>query len=162
MKGFFITIAVLVAAGFYALTSFGKIGSATVEKIAAEEKGREAILQALKDSSSEQAFVFKYLPLLKRRWTVAYWALILDEGYFMALSDETVKLYAETPLEQVQPYGRFLFERAKRLEQVPSMVGEAFALYKKHQVSLHGLREVTLMALANLVHRRTRPTLKLH
>ena len=36
------------------------------------------------------------------------------------------------------------------------------SLYKKHQVSLHGLREVTLMALANLVHRRTRPALKLH
>jgi NADH dehydrogenase len=36
------------------------------------------------------------------------------------------------------------------------------SLYKKHQVSLHGLREVTLMALANLVHRRTRPQLKLH
>ena len=36
------------------------------------------------------------------------------------------------------------------------------SLYKKHQVSLHGLREVTLMALANLLHRRTRPQLKLH
>jgi NADH:ubiquinone reductase (H+-translocating) len=36
------------------------------------------------------------------------------------------------------------------------------SLYKKHQVSLHGLREVTLMALANLLHRRTRPALKLH
>jgi NADH dehydrogenase len=36
------------------------------------------------------------------------------------------------------------------------------SLYKKHQVSLHGLREVTLMALANLLHRRTRPRLKLH
>jgi NADH:ubiquinone reductase (H+-translocating) len=36
------------------------------------------------------------------------------------------------------------------------------SLYKKHQVSLHGVREVTLMALANLLHRRTRPQLKLH
>ena len=36
------------------------------------------------------------------------------------------------------------------------------SLYKKHQVSLHGLREVTLMAVANLLHRRTRPQLKLH
>jgi NADH dehydrogenase len=36
------------------------------------------------------------------------------------------------------------------------------SLYKKHQVSLHGLREVTLMALANLLDRRRRPALKLH
>ena len=36
------------------------------------------------------------------------------------------------------------------------------SLYKKHQISLHGLREVTLMALADLLDRRRRPTLKLH
>ncbi|HEX3210866.1 MAG TPA: NAD(P)/FAD-dependent oxidoreductase [Geminicoccaceae bacterium] len=36
------------------------------------------------------------------------------------------------------------------------------SLYKKHQLSLHGLRWVTLAALANLLHRRTRPQLKLH
>ena len=36
------------------------------------------------------------------------------------------------------------------------------SLYKKHQVSLHGVREVTLMALANLLDRRRRPALKLH
>ena len=36
------------------------------------------------------------------------------------------------------------------------------SLYKKHQISLHGLSEVTLMSLANLLHRRTRPQLKLH
>jgi NADH dehydrogenase len=36
------------------------------------------------------------------------------------------------------------------------------SLYKKHQISLHGLSEVTLMALANVLHRRTRPQLKLH
>jgi NADH:ubiquinone reductase (H+-translocating) len=36
------------------------------------------------------------------------------------------------------------------------------SLYKKHQISLHGLSAVTLMALANLLHRRTRPQLKLH
>ena len=36
------------------------------------------------------------------------------------------------------------------------------SLYKKHQLSLHGLRWVTLAALANLLHRRARPQLKLH
>ena len=37
------------------------------------------------------------------------------------------------------------------------------SLYKKHQVSLHGLREVTLMALANLLDRRAgQRLLKLH
>jgi NADH:quinone reductase (non-electrogenic) len=36
------------------------------------------------------------------------------------------------------------------------------SLYKKHQLALHGLRWVTLAALANLVHRRARPQLKLH
>jgi NADH:ubiquinone reductase (H+-translocating) len=36
------------------------------------------------------------------------------------------------------------------------------SLYKKHQISLHGLSAVTLMALANVLHRRTRPQLKLH
>jgi NADH dehydrogenase len=36
------------------------------------------------------------------------------------------------------------------------------SLYKKHQLSLHGFRAVTLMALANLLHQRTRPQLKLH
>jgi NADH dehydrogenase len=36
------------------------------------------------------------------------------------------------------------------------------SLYKKHQISLHGVSAVTLMALANLLHRRTRPQLKLH
>jgi NADH dehydrogenase len=36
------------------------------------------------------------------------------------------------------------------------------SLYKKHQMSLHGLGWVTLQALANLLQRRTRPALKLH
>jgi NADH dehydrogenase len=36
------------------------------------------------------------------------------------------------------------------------------SLYKKHQMALHGLRWVTLAALANLLDRRTRPQLKLH
>ncbi len=36
------------------------------------------------------------------------------------------------------------------------------SLYQKHQLALHGLRWVTLAALANLLHRRTRPQLKLH
>ena len=36
------------------------------------------------------------------------------------------------------------------------------SLYKKHQISLHGLRAVTLMALAKVLHQRTRPQLKLH
>ncbi len=36
------------------------------------------------------------------------------------------------------------------------------SLYKKHQLALHGLRWVTLAALANLLHRGTRPQLKLH
>ena len=36
------------------------------------------------------------------------------------------------------------------------------SLYQKHLLSLHGLRWVTLAALANLLHRRTRPQLKLH
>ena len=35
-------------------------------------------------------------------------------------------------------------------------------LYKRHQVALHGLGAVTLTALANLLHRRARPQLKLH
>ncbi len=36
------------------------------------------------------------------------------------------------------------------------------SLYKKHQLALHGVRWVTLAALANLLHRRARPQLKLH
>jgi NADH:ubiquinone reductase (H+-translocating) len=36
------------------------------------------------------------------------------------------------------------------------------SLYQKHLLSLHGLRWVTLTALANLFRRRTRPHLKLH
>jgi len=36
------------------------------------------------------------------------------------------------------------------------------SLYKKHQIALHGLGAVTLTALANLLHRRSRPQLKLH
>lgn len=136
MKGFLITIGALVLAGFFALTSFGKVGAAVIEKVVAEEKNREAILEALKASSDDKAFIAKYQPFLKRRWTVGYWATILDEDYFMALSAETVKLYAETPLEAVQPYGRFMFERAKRLERTftPEDLAEAFGLYKKHQL----------------------------
>jgi NADH:ubiquinone reductase (H+-translocating) len=36
------------------------------------------------------------------------------------------------------------------------------SLYQRHQSALHGLRWVTLRALANLLQRRTRPQLKLH
>jgi NADH dehydrogenase len=36
------------------------------------------------------------------------------------------------------------------------------SLYQRHLLSLHGLRWVTLATLANLLHRRTRPHLKLH
>ena len=36
------------------------------------------------------------------------------------------------------------------------------SLYKKHQIALHGLSAVTLTSLANLLHRRSRPQLKLH
>jgi NADH:ubiquinone reductase (H+-translocating) len=36
------------------------------------------------------------------------------------------------------------------------------SLYKNHQIALHGPAAVTLSALANLLHRRSRPQLKLH
>jgi NADH dehydrogenase len=36
------------------------------------------------------------------------------------------------------------------------------SLYKKHQLALHGVGWVTTAALANLLHRRARPQLKLH
>jgi hypothetical protein len=133
MKGFLITVGLIIGASIWLLTNYAKVGAPVIEKVAAQENGRESILKALEDGG-EKAFVAKYLPLLERRWTVARISLWLDEDYFMVLSEECVTLYDGTPLELIEPFGRILFERAKRMELLPSVEkrGEAFFLYKRH------------------------------
>jgi hypothetical protein len=132
MKAFFISIAAIVIGGFVFLTQFASIGDKMIEKVRAQEGDRVAVFEALRQD--EKAFIAKHQPLLERRWQVAHFALFLDEDYFMALSKESIALYEDTPMEAREPYDRFLFERAKRMDNLPSMelVGEAFKLYKLH------------------------------
>lgn len=132
MKGFLIVIGLFVAAGFGLLTSYAKLGNSIIEKVALEEKGRENVMLEL--SKNEAAFGVKFQPLLNRRWSVASAARFLDDAYFMALSAETLELYLDTPLMSSEPYGRFMFERANRLAEIPQipMQVQAFDLYKKY------------------------------
>ncbi len=72
-----------------------------------------------------------------------------DYGSLISLSSSTIGNLMGNLLKSITIEGRIA-----RLAYL--------SLYKKHQMSLHGLRLVTLAALANLLHRRTRPQLKLH
>ncbi len=72
-----------------------------------------------------------------------------DYGSLISLSSSTLGSLMGKLLKSVMIEGRIA-----RLAYL--------SLYKKHQLALHGLRWVTLSALANLLHRRARPQLKLH
>lgn len=72
-----------------------------------------------------------------------------DYGSLISLSSSTIGNLMGNLLKSVTIEGRIA-----RLAYL--------SLYKKHQMALHGLRWVTVAALANLLHRRTRPQLKLH
>jgi NADH dehydrogenase len=72
-----------------------------------------------------------------------------DYGSLISLSSSTIGNLMGNLLKSITIEGRIA-----RLAYL--------SLYKKHQMALHGLRLVTLAALANLLHRRTRPQLKLH
>ncbi len=72
-----------------------------------------------------------------------------DYGSLISLSSSTIGQLMGNLLKSVTIEGRIA-----RLAYL--------SLYKKHQMSLHGLGWVTLTALTNLLQRRTRPQLKLH
>ncbi|MEM7022592.1 MAG: NAD(P)/FAD-dependent oxidoreductase [Pseudomonadota bacterium] len=72
-----------------------------------------------------------------------------DYGSLISLSTSTVGNLMGNLFKSVSIEGRFA-----RLAYL--------SLHKTHQMSLHGLGWVTLASLANLIHRRTRPQLKLH
>jgi NADH:ubiquinone reductase (H+-translocating) len=75
--------------------------------------------------------------------------LYKDHGSLISLSSSTIGNLMGNLFKSVTIEGRIA-----RLAYL--------ALYKKHQIALHGLGAVTLTALANLLHRRSRPQLKLH
>lgn len=134
MKGFIITMVLLVAGGFLLLTQYGSIAQALLDKVAVEEGNHDVVVAASVKSPSD--FQLKYGPLLDRRWTLGQIAVFLDETWFLKLSKESLELYAETPLAMSQPYANFMFERAKRIEldnSDPRELSEAFALYKAHR-----------------------------
>lgn len=132
MKGFLITIGLFLAGSIYFITSFPTIGKAVIDKVAVEEKGREAIDIAV--ANDEKSFIAKYRPLLERRWKVGFFANLLDDAYFLELSKESYDLYTDTPLETDPAFGHFIFQRAEALAQIPrpESLNESFSLYKKY------------------------------
>jgi hypothetical protein len=133
LKGFIITMLLLVGTGFAVLTSYDKIAQSVVDNLIVEEGNHDAMMTAaLKDP---KAFTTKYQPFLQRRWLLSNIALFLDEAWFMQTSKLTLDLYADTPLTLDQAYANFMFERAKRIELTgnPALIGEAWTLYKRHQ-----------------------------
>lgn len=146
MKGFLIGLAVLVVGAIYILTSFGKVGAELIAKVVVEEGGRDAIVQA--EEKDPKAFVARYQPLLAKRGTVGRIALWLDEAYFLALSMETLELYADTSLAATEPYGLFMFDRARLIEadasKGPGVLGEAFSLYKAYVAAFPDTKQAKL------------------
>lgn len=132
MKGVLISVALFLGLGFYILNSYASLGKKVVAQVALEENGRTAIDDAV--AKDEKAFIAKYQPLLDRRWTVALFANILDDQYFLALSKESLELYTDTPLETSESFGNFIFARAKALQGIesPATLSESFSLYKRY------------------------------
>lgn len=135
MKGFIITMVLLVGGAFVFLTQYGEVGQAMIDKVAVQEGDHDAVLAAANKENGQAAFIAKYQPLLDRRWMLGAGAVYLDENWFIKLSKETLDLYAETPLAMSQSYANFMFERAKRIELMgnPALINEAWALYKAHR-----------------------------
>lgn len=132
MKGILIFLGLLVIAGLLLLTRYESLAAPVIQKVAEQEKGKEAMLEALR--ADEKAFRAKHQPLLDRRWQVAQGALAFDEAYFMRLAAETLELYRDTPFEEMVPYDRFMYAYAKRLEQMPSVQHQeqAYLLYRSY------------------------------
>lgn len=132
MKGVLISAALFLGLGFYILNSYAHLGHKVIAQVALEENGRPAIDDAV--AKDEKAFIAKYQPLLDRRWTVALFANILDEQYFQELSKESIELYTGTPLETSDSFGKFIFARAKALQDIesPATLNESFNLYKRY------------------------------
>lgn len=144
MKGFLIAIGLILAAVFALLTSYPKIGEGILQDVKLQEKSREAMLEEL--VKNEVAFIAKYQPLLETRDKVAHWAFFLDEPYFLSVSKDSIALYAETPLEKVDAYGRLLYDRARILESVPQplVYTEAFNLYVKYTQNFPSTKQAVL------------------
>lgn len=130
MKGFMITMVLIVAASIYLITSYDKLADNYLKEALAAEGTPEAMADAVR--ANEGAFVAKHKPFLDIRWRVCQVALFLDDNYFLKLSKDTLDRYKDTPLKLDPSYGMVLFKRAQMIEERIKPPVEAFYLFKEH------------------------------
>jgi hypothetical protein len=114
MKAFLITLALIVAAGIFLITSYSSIGKWVVDDVAQQEGSIDDMKAAVEKDPA--AFSVKYQPLLDRRNMVGRVAEILDLDYFMDLSKDTLDRYLDTPLQTDPSVEHFLVKRALELD----------------------------------------------
>lgn len=142
MKGFVISVALIVGALIYVMTSYDKLADYYLAKSLEAEGSIEAMREA--QNKDEAAFIVKYRPLLATRWTVAHLALYLDDNYFLKVSKDTLDRYRETPLNKDEGYGKILFQRAQLMEERIKPPNEAFLLFKEHDANFGTTPEASI------------------
>lgn len=129
MKAFLITLAVIVAAGIYLITSYSSIGKWVIADVAQQE-GTIDDMKAQVDKDPG-AFTVKYQPFLVKRDYVLRAAEILDMAYFMDLGKDTLDRYLETPLQTDPSIEYLLVKRGLELD-AEIQTAQAWDLYKTY------------------------------
>jgi hypothetical protein len=130
MKGFLITLGLILGLGIFLITSYSKIGDWVIQDVVIHEGSPDAMKDEV--AKDETAFSLRCRPFLEKRALVGRFAEILDEDYYLALSKDTMDRYTDTPLQTSEEYERFLLKRAYLLDQRMVSV-EAFNLFRRYQ-----------------------------
>jgi hypothetical protein len=133
MKTLLIFVALVLGVFIYSLSNFGKIATPICNNIIQQEGDPQAMKDAAQKSidNNDQSFTTKYQPFLHQRKLLASAAVILDDGYLLDMSKDTMDRYTDTPLQHDHDYGYILFHRAQVLEQSGNFEG-AWRAYRQY------------------------------
>jgi hypothetical protein len=129
MKAFLISMALIIAAGIFVITSYSSIGKWVITDVVQQEGSIDDMkAQVDKDPG---AFTTKYDPFLSKRYMVLRAAEILDMAYFMDLSKDTLDRYLDTPLQTDSAIEYVMVKRGLELDSEVA-TQDAWNLYKTY------------------------------
>jgi hypothetical protein len=145
MKGFLIFLGICVGLGIFLITSYSKIGMWIVQDVVTQEGTPDAMKDEV--AKDENAFANRCRPFLERRALVGRFAQILDEDYFLALAQDTLDRYVDTPLQTTDDYAMFDLNAAVILDQRVKPE-QAFALFKRHSILFPNSKDAAMVRSA--------------